>query len=509
VTTGDTYRLLLVGDDPGSVVALERDIDGLGLVVIKAWSVAEAMRLLDREDVALLVVDVMRPEADAVELVRRTRALPRTEHLPVLVVLPPRQTVPPEFDGDETGLVDVLLGPVVPGAAKARLRFLLEFHRQRLVLADEILARRQAQREAHAAGTETHTYRTAAEQTAAELTALRTHARRLKARLQQATALAARAERARDGLVAALHDEVRPIVDGALATVEATDTGTAICELVALQLLLEDLVGAPVSWSGGPEGPVDLETLVHQACEVVVRRGLTTELVCDLDETTPFVLAPPTALRHMVIELVATAARRGDRNGVCLTTRTAGWDEERGRVVVEVAVSPAPPSTDVARTVRRWLGQQDGRISVDSDAARLSLSLPRVPRTAERPHVPRHLTGRRILVVDANPAAARATTRIVSALGLFCESAASAAEARASIVRRRPDVVLASTAFLGTGDESLGPWLRRELKNPPPLIPTGPDGPAEVEGPRLAKPLRRDAVLRALATVLPAVEKDF
>src|SRR3954466_16381198 len=83
----------------------------------------------------LVLVDYMMPEMDGIELVKRLRALPGYEHVPILMV-----TVHDDrkvrYAALDAGITDFLTKPVDARECLARCRNLLTLRRQQLVLED-------------------------------------------------------------------------------------------------------------------------------------------------------------------------------------------------------------------------------------------------------------------------------------------------------------------------------------------------------------------------------------
>jgi CheY-like chemotaxis protein len=76
--------ILIVDDDPAITTLLKMSFELEGHVVTTAGSGAEALELARRIHPAAMVVDVMMPEMDGLELVRQLRANPATADIPVV-----------------------------------------------------------------------------------------------------------------------------------------------------------------------------------------------------------------------------------------------------------------------------------------------------------------------------------------------------------------------------------------------------------------------------------------
>ena len=87
---GDRLRgrkVLLVDDDMRNVFALSTLLEANKLTVVAAGDGVEALNLLDQHlDTALVLMDIMMPEMDGYEAIRRIRADKRFKHLPVIAL---------------------------------------------------------------------------------------------------------------------------------------------------------------------------------------------------------------------------------------------------------------------------------------------------------------------------------------------------------------------------------------------------------------------------------------
>ena len=76
--------ILIVDDDPAITTLLKLSFELEGHVVVTASSGAEALEIARRIHPAAMVVDVMMPEMDGLELIRRLRANDTTADIPIV-----------------------------------------------------------------------------------------------------------------------------------------------------------------------------------------------------------------------------------------------------------------------------------------------------------------------------------------------------------------------------------------------------------------------------------------
>ncbi len=78
--------VLAVDDQPANLRLLDAVLTPRGHRVLTASSGAEALALLETEDVDLVLLDIVMPEMDGHEVCRRIRSTPATEFLPVVMI---------------------------------------------------------------------------------------------------------------------------------------------------------------------------------------------------------------------------------------------------------------------------------------------------------------------------------------------------------------------------------------------------------------------------------------
>jgi len=132
VTTPEPVKILLVDDQPGKLLSYEAILSPLGEELIKAGSAREALAVLLRHDVAVVLVDVSMPEMDGFELAELIRQHPRYENTAIIFVSAVLLTDLDRLRGYETGAVDYVSVPVVPQLLRAKVRIFAELYRKTL-----------------------------------------------------------------------------------------------------------------------------------------------------------------------------------------------------------------------------------------------------------------------------------------------------------------------------------------------------------------------------------------
>ena len=131
-----TARVLVVDDILANVKLLEARLAAEYFEVLTAYSAREALDILARERVDVVLLDVMMPGMDGFEACRRIKSNPRTHHVPVIMVTALDQPSD-KVQGLESGADDFLTKPVDDIALVTRVKSLARLK----VLNDEMLMR--------------------------------------------------------------------------------------------------------------------------------------------------------------------------------------------------------------------------------------------------------------------------------------------------------------------------------------------------------------------------------
>jgi two-component system, OmpR family, alkaline phosphatase synthesis response regulator PhoP len=118
-------RTILVVDDEPGIVQIARDyLDRAGFRVITAGDGETALRLARTERPSLLVLDLMLPGRDGLDVTRLLRQEPATRKLPI-IVLTARVEEADKLIGLELGADDYMTKPFSPRELVARVRAVL------------------------------------------------------------------------------------------------------------------------------------------------------------------------------------------------------------------------------------------------------------------------------------------------------------------------------------------------------------------------------------------------
>jgi two-component system sensor histidine kinase/response regulator len=139
----DKVNILMVDDSPDKLLAMESVLAGLGQNLVKVNSGGEALRLLLKNDFALILLDVNMPIMDGFETAKLIRQRKSLEHIPIIFVTALSTTDAEVFKGYTFGAVDYILTPIVPEILKIKVGVFVELWKQKR----ELLARTETLRQ--------------------------------------------------------------------------------------------------------------------------------------------------------------------------------------------------------------------------------------------------------------------------------------------------------------------------------------------------------------------------
>ncbi|MDQ4048349.1 MAG: SpoIIE family protein phosphatase [Actinomycetota bacterium] len=134
MTPGRRARVLLVDDEPDNLVALTAVLEPLGRDLVTAASGEEALRLLLREEFALILLDVRMPGLDGFETAALIKQRERTRNVPIIFVTAISKDTEQVFRGYSEGAVDYLLKPYDPTVLRSKVAVFIELHEKAAAL---------------------------------------------------------------------------------------------------------------------------------------------------------------------------------------------------------------------------------------------------------------------------------------------------------------------------------------------------------------------------------------
>ncbi|MDQ9170271.1 response regulator [Oxalobacteraceae bacterium R-40] len=147
---GIPASILVVDDSPAKQKAVVSIVSRMGLDVTTASSGREALRLLLKQDFAVILLDVKMPVMDGFETATLIHGRPRSAHTPIIFITAEADSDSERFLAYTMGAVDYIFSPIVPEVLCAKLRVFVDlFYMQRKLIlqADELRQSKQLLRQ--------------------------------------------------------------------------------------------------------------------------------------------------------------------------------------------------------------------------------------------------------------------------------------------------------------------------------------------------------------------------
>jgi signal transduction histidine kinase len=126
----EKINILMVDDQPGKLLTYEAMLGELGENLINAHSGMEALELLLKNDIALVLMDVSMPGMDGFETAQMIHEHPRFQNTPIVFISGIHVTDLDRLKGYQHGAVEYVSMPVVPELLRAKVKVFAELHRK-------------------------------------------------------------------------------------------------------------------------------------------------------------------------------------------------------------------------------------------------------------------------------------------------------------------------------------------------------------------------------------------
>jgi PAS domain S-box-containing protein len=130
MTADEKVNILMVDDQPAKLLSYQVILDDLGENLIKAGSASEALNILLKTDVAVVLMDVSMPDVDGFELADVIRQHPRFQKTAIIFISGVHLTDSDRIQGYRSGAVDYISVPVIPEVLRAKVRVFVDLHRK-------------------------------------------------------------------------------------------------------------------------------------------------------------------------------------------------------------------------------------------------------------------------------------------------------------------------------------------------------------------------------------------
>ena len=126
----ETVNILLVDDQPAKLLAYEVMLQELHENLIVAASGREALEILLKQEIAVILIDVCMPELDGFELAAMIREHPRFQKTAIIFISAIQVSDLDRLRGYEMGAVDYVPVPIVPEVLRAKIKVFSELYRK-------------------------------------------------------------------------------------------------------------------------------------------------------------------------------------------------------------------------------------------------------------------------------------------------------------------------------------------------------------------------------------------
>ena len=147
-----SINILLVDDDKKNLTVLEAILDAPDHCLLKASNADEALRILEEQECAAIVMDVNMPDMSGLELAQLIKQRRKTQHIPILFLTAHYYEERHVVLGYDAGAVDYITKPVYPAVLRSKIAVFVELFRKTAELARlnaamevEILDRQKAE----------------------------------------------------------------------------------------------------------------------------------------------------------------------------------------------------------------------------------------------------------------------------------------------------------------------------------------------------------------------------
>lgn len=130
MTADEKVNILMVDDQPAKLLSYEVILGELHENLIKANSASEALNILLKTDVAVVLMDVSMPDVDGFELADVIRQHPRFQKTAIIFISGVHLTDSDRIQGYRSGAVDYISVPVIPEVLRAKVRVFVDLHRK-------------------------------------------------------------------------------------------------------------------------------------------------------------------------------------------------------------------------------------------------------------------------------------------------------------------------------------------------------------------------------------------
>src|SRR6202000_1302622 len=134
MTADQKINILMVDDQPAKLLSYEVILGDLNENLIKANSASEALNILLKTDIAVVLMDVSMPDVDGFELADVIRQHPRFQKTAIIFISGVHLADSDKIQGYRSGAVDYISVPVIPEVLRAKVGVFVDLHRKTRML---------------------------------------------------------------------------------------------------------------------------------------------------------------------------------------------------------------------------------------------------------------------------------------------------------------------------------------------------------------------------------------
>jgi CheY-like chemotaxis protein len=125
----EEITLLVVDDRPENLLAMEGVLEDLGYTIVKATSGQEALRIVLKQQVDLILLDVQMPGMDGFEVAKLLRGKAETREIPIIFITAISKEPQYITKGYAVGAQNYLFKPIDPNELKSKVDATLKYYR--------------------------------------------------------------------------------------------------------------------------------------------------------------------------------------------------------------------------------------------------------------------------------------------------------------------------------------------------------------------------------------------
>lgn len=123
-------KILLVDDIPANLLSLEAVLESLDMTLMRANSGEEALAQIQRDDFAVIVMDVRMPEMDGFETAATIRQRDPERNMPIIFLTAAQDNPTDKARAYAEGAIDFMLKPYVPSELRTKVAVLSDLFRK-------------------------------------------------------------------------------------------------------------------------------------------------------------------------------------------------------------------------------------------------------------------------------------------------------------------------------------------------------------------------------------------